>query len=165
MPRQGYSLRLHYTRSLGPLGADAEFAQFDLDGVSAWTFGKHALLAGLRYHATTSGIAPIQSIYRLGGFSRLVGYQPNELTGQNYGVLLGGYSYELGKLLGQEALAGVLLEYGNAWEQRSQMSLSEAQLHGSFYLGIDSWLGPVLLGIGAREGGGANAFLEVGHKF
>jgi NTE family protein len=165
LPRSGYSLRLRYTRSLEGLGADAEFAQFDVDGVSAWRFGKHSLLAGLRYHATTSGIAPLQSLYRLGGFSRLVGYQPNELTGQNYGVLLGGYSYELGKLLGQEAMAGALLEYGNAWERRSDMRLSAAELHGSLYLGFDSWLGPVLFGIGAREGGEQNVFLEIGHRF
>jgi NTE family protein len=101
----------------------------------------------------------------MGGFSRLVGYQANELTGQNYGVLLGGYSYEIGKLLGQEALAGALIEYGNAWEQRSQMSLSDSQLHASLYLGIDSWLGPILFGIGAREGGDPNVFIEIGHRF
>jgi len=165
LPRQGSMLALRYTRSLEPLGADSEFAQVDFDGISAWKFGRHSLLGGLRYHATTSGIAPIQSLYRLGGFSRLVGYQPNELTGQNYGLLLGGYSYEMGKLLGQEALAGVLLEYGNAWERRSDMSLSAAELHGSLYLGVDSWLGPILFGIGAREGGGHNVFLEIGHRF
>jgi NTE family protein len=165
LPRQGYMLRARYMRSLEELGADSEFAQFDLDGVFAREFGRHSLLAGLRYHATTSGIAPIQSIYRLGGFSRLVGYRANELTGQNYGVLLGGYSYEIGKLLGQEALAGVLLEYGNAWQRRSDMSLSAAELNGSLYLGIDSWLGPILFGIGGRESGAQNVFLEIGHRF
>jgi NTE family protein len=165
LPRSGYSLRLRYTRSLEGLGADSEFAQLDLDGTFARRFGKHSLLAGLRYHATTSGIAPLQSVYRLGGFSRLSGYQPNELTGQNYGIVMGGYSYELGKLLGQEALVGALIEYGNAWERRSDMRLSQAQLNGSLYLGIDSWLGPILFGIGAREGGEQNVFFEIGHRF
>ncbi len=165
LPRDGYFARLRYMRSLDALGADAQFDQLDFDGFYAHAFGRHALLTGLRYHATTSGIAPLQSLYRLGGFSRLVGYQPNELTGQNYGILLGGYSYEIGKLLGQEALAGVLLEYGNAWERRSQMRLSQAELNGSFYLGFDSWLGPVLFGVGAREGGEHTVFLEIGHLF
>jgi NTE family protein len=114
---------------------------------------------------TTSGIAPLQSLYRVGGFSRLVGYAPNEITGQNYAVLLGGYSYEMRKLLGQEAMAGALIEYGNAWERRSDMRLSQAQLNGSLYLGIDSWLGPILFGIGAREGGEQNVFFEIGHRF
>jgi len=165
LPREGYSLRLRYTRSLDALGADGEFDQEDFDGFYAKSFGKHALLGGLRYHVTTSGIAPLQSLYRLGGFSRLVGYAPNELSGQNYAVLLGGYSYELRKLLGQEALAGVLLEYGNAWDRRSNMDFDDAVLNGSVYLGIDSWLGPILFGIGAREGGHYNLFLEIGHRF
>ena len=165
LPRNGYSVRLRYTFSLDAFGADSEFEQADFDAISAWSFGKHSVLGGLRYHVTTSGIAPLQSLYRLGGFSRLVGYQPNELSGQNYGVLLGGYSYEIGKLLGQEAMAGVLLEYGNAWNRRADMSLSNSDLNGSVYVGFDSWLGPILFGAGAREGGERNLFLEVGHRF
>jgi NTE family protein len=165
LPREGRSLRLRYTRSLERLGADAEFSQLDLDAFNAWKFGKHSVLAGLRYHATVSGIAPLQSLYRLGGFSRLVGYQPNELTGQNYGMVIGGYSYEIGKLLGQEAMAGAMLEYGNAWERRSDMSLDASQLNGSLFLAFDSWIGPILLGTGAREGGEHTVFFEVGHRF
>jgi NTE family protein len=165
LPREGRSLRLRYTRSSESLGADAGFEQIDLDAFSAWKFGKHSVVAGLRYHSTISGIAPLQSLYRLGGFSRLAGYQPNELTGQDYGLLLGGYSYELGKLLGQEATAGAMLEYGNAWQRRSDMSFDSLQLNGSVYLGFDSWLGPILFGAGAREGGQRTVFFEVGHRF
>jgi NTE family protein len=165
LPRQGYLLRSRYTRSLQDLGADTEFAQFDLDAISAWSFGKHSLLGGLRYHVTSSGVAPIQNLYRIGGFSRLVGFQPNELTGQNYGILLGGYSYEIGKLLGREALAGVQLEYGNVWARREDMGFGDAILNGSIFIGMDSWMGPILFGIGARESGNASVFLEVGHRF
>ena len=78
---------------------------------------------------------------------------------------MGGYPYEIRKLLGQEAIAGVLLEYGNAWQRRSDMGMDSAQLNASFYLGLDSWLGPILFGIGGREGGERNLFLEVGHRF
>jgi NTE family protein len=165
LPRQGHSLRLRYTRSTPSLGADNDFEQVDFDGVAARRFGRHSVLAGLRYHATISGIAPLQSLYRLGGFSRLSGYQPNELTGQDYALVMAGYSYEIGKLLGQEATAGALLEYGNAWQRRSDMGWDSAQLNGSVYVGFDSWLGPILLGAGAREGGERTVFFEVGHRF
>lgn len=164
-PRDGYLARGRYTFSLGALGADSEFEQFDVDALAARSFGRHSLQLGLRYHVTTSGVAPIQSLYRVGGYSRLVGFQPNELTGQHYVVLLGGYSYQLGRLLNQNALAGGLLEYGNVWQQRSDMSLGDSVLTGSVYIGVDSWLGPILFGIGAREGGEHNWFLEVGHRF
>jgi len=165
LPREGYLLAGSYMRSLESLGADTEFSQLDFDAIGARAFGKHSVLGGVRYHATTSGVAPIQSLFRLGGFSRLVGFQPNELTGQDYGIVMAGYSYEIGKLLGREAVAGALLEYGNAWARRADMSWDDGIFNGSVYVGMDSWLGPILLGIGAREGGDTNLFLEVGHRF
>lgn len=164
-PRDGYLARGRYTFSREALGADSEFEQFDFDALGARSFGNHALQLGLRYHVTTSGVAPIQSLYRVGGYSRLVGFQPNELTGQHYAVLLTGYSYQIGKLLNQEALVGGLLEYGNVWQDRADMDFGDGVLNGSVYVGVDSWLGPILLGLGAREGGEHNWFLEIGRRF
>ncbi len=164
-PRDGYSASAGYVFSRDAFGADTEFDQFDFDGLVARSFGNHSVLLGLRYHTTTSGVAPIQSLYRLGGFSRLVGFQPNELTGQHYGVLLAGYSYQIGRVLNQNALVGTLLEYGNAWQDRSDIEFDDAILNGSVYLGMDSWIGPILFGLGAREGGEGNLFLEVGRRF
>ncbi|HXP00727.1 MAG TPA: patatin-like phospholipase family protein [Luteibacter sp.] len=164
-PRDGYYARTRYTWSRDALGADTEYEQFDFDALDAILFGKHSVQVGLRYHVTTQGVAPIQSVYRLGGFSRLVGFQPNELTGQDYGVLMLGYSYRIGRILNQDALVGSTLEYGNAWPGRSQMSWSNSLLNGSIYLGLNSWIGPILFGIGGRQGGDYNVFLEIGHRF
>ena len=164
-PRDGYLARARYTLSRESLGADSDFEQLDVDALGAFAFGKHSTLVGFRYHTTVDGVAPLQSLYRLGGYSRLVGFQRNELTGQHYAVLLAGYSYQIGKLLDQEALVGASLEYGNVWQERSDMDFNDAILNGSVYLGMDSWLGPILFGIGAREGGEFNLFLELGHRF
>lgn len=164
-PRDGYLARLAYLFSREALGADTKFEQLDFDGLVARTFGRHSAQLGLRYHVTTSGVAPIHGLYRVGGYSRLVGFQPNELTGQHYGVLLAGYSYQLGEVLEQEALLGALLEYGNVWQDRADIDFGDAILNGSVYIGLDSWIGPILFGIGAREGGEHNLFLEVGHRF
>lgn len=164
-PRDGYIARARYTFSRESLGAGSEFEQLDVDALAAKEFGKHSAQLGLRYHTTTSGVAPIQSLYRLGGFTRLVGFQRNEITGQHYALLLAGYSYQIGKLLDQEALVGMTLEYGNTWQVRSDMGFDDAILNGAVYVGMDSWLGPILFGIGAREGGEYNLFLELGHRF
>lgn len=164
-PRAGYLARVRYTVSRGSLGADAEFEQTDLDAFSAWSIRKHSGLLGVRYHVTHSGVAPIQSLYRAGGYSRLVGFQPNQISGQHFAVLIGGYSYQLGRLFNQNAVVGGMLEYGNVWQDRSQMSFDDAVLNGSAYIGLDSWIGPLLFGVGAREGGQHNLFLEVGHRF
>ena len=164
-PREGCLARTRYTFSRDALGADLEYEQFDFDGIVAQDFGDHSLQLGLRYHATTSGTAPLQSLYRAGGFSRLVGFQPNEISGQHFATLLGGYSYQMGKMFGQEALVGGLVEYGNVWQDRSEMKFDNAVLNASAYVGIDSWIGPILFGIGGRESGEYNLFLEVGHRF
>jgi NTE family protein len=164
-PRDGYLARTRYTWSRDALGADTEFEQFDFDSIYAQLFGKHSVQVGLRYHVTTQGVAPLQSIYRLGGFSRLVGFSPNELSGQDYGVFVVGYSYRIGRLLNQDALVGTMWEYGNAWSSRSQMSWGSSLLNGSIYVGLNSWIGPILFGVGGRQGGEYNVFLEVGHRF
>lgn len=164
-PRKGYFARADYNYSRESLGADSEFEQFNFDMLGALPFGRHAVQAGLRYHATVAGVAPVQSLYRLGGFSRLSGYLPNELNGQNYAVLLGGYLYQLGSVIDRGAYFGVTAEYGNAWQQRSDMAFDDGIWNGSVYLGFDSWLGPALFGYGLRQGGEGNIFLQIGKAF
>jgi NTE family protein len=164
-PRDGYVVRSRYTLSRTGLGADVDFGQYDFDGIVARSFGPHAFQVGLRYHVTTSGVAPLQSLYRAGGFSRLAGFAPNELTGQDYGLVMGGYSYQLGEVFGQKALVGGTLEYGNAWQHRSDMSFANSILNGSLFIGADTWLGPIMLGIGAREGGHTSVFMTLGQRF
>ena len=164
-PRDGYLARTRYTWSRTGLGADTNFEQLDFDGIDAQLFGKHSVQLGVRYHVTTRGVAPIQSLYRVGGFSRLAGFVSNELTGQDYAEVLLGYSYRTGRFLNQDVLLGATLEYGNAWIDRSQMSWGNSLLNGSIYVGINSWIGPILFGVGARQGGEHNIFLEVGHRF
>ncbi|WP_411851154.1 patatin-like phospholipase family protein [Stenotrophomonas sp. LGBM10] len=163
-PRDGYLVNLGTYQSRHALGADTAFGQIDLDAVAARSFGRHALQLGLRYHVTASGTAPVQSLYRLGGRWRLAGFQQNELTGQDYALGFAGYTYELGKVLGRSAQVGGTVEYGNAWQQRSAMSLTDGIWNGSVFLGFDSWIGPLIFGMGFREGGGNVLFIELGQS-
>lgn len=163
-PRDGYLVNAGTYQSSPSLGADARFGQLDLDAVAARSFGRHALQLGLRYHVTSSGTAPVQNLYRLGGRWRLAGFQHNQLTGQDYALGFAGYTYELGKLLGRSAQVGGTLEYGNAWQRRSDMSLSDGIWNGSVFLGFDSWIGPLIFGMGFREGGENVVFIELGQS-
>ncbi|TQM12114.1 NTE family protein [Pseudoxanthomonas sp. 3HH-4] len=164
-PRDGYYGQLGYTASREALGSDSQFNQMDVDALFAASFGNHALQLGASYHTTLSGELPIQSRYRLGGRARLSGYRLNELTGQHYALVLAGYSYQLASFMGRSALLGGTLEYGNAWERRQDMALDDGVFNASVYAGFDSWLGPMLLGIGWRERGSGILFLEVGRPF
>ena len=164
-PRKGYSLLASFTASREALGADTRFNQFDVDGLYAHSFGAHSVQLGARYHATLSGVLPVQDLYRLGGRGRLAGFHFNELTGQDYALVFAGYTYQLAQVFRRSVLAGGTIEYGNAWQRRSDMQWNDGILNGSVYLGFDSTLGPMLFGLGWREGGEGNLFLEIGRPF
>ncbi len=163
-PRNGFLVNLGTYQSQKGLGADERFGQIDLDAVGAFPIGSNAVQLGLRYHVTASGTAPLQNLYRLGGRWRLAGFQQNELTGQDYALAFAGYTYELGKVLGRSAQLGGTVEYGNAWQRRSDMSISDGIWNGSLFLGFDSWIGPLIFGIGMREGGHRVVFIELGQS-
>jgi len=164
-PRNGYYADLGYTVSRDRQGSDTTFDQIDFDSVGAKSFGKQSVQAGLRYHVTTSGTLPVQNRYRLGGRTRLAGFRTNQLTGQDYALLFVGYSYQVGQFFGRSALVGGTLEYGNAWERRQDMAFDEGILNASLYAGFDSWLGPMLFGLGWREHGDGVFFVEIGRPF
>ncbi len=164
-PQDGYLATLGYSVSRDWLGSDDEFDQLDFDAVGAQSFGKHSMQAGARYHVTTSGTLPVQSLYRLGGRMRLAGFRVNELTGQHYALVFAGYSYQLASVFGRSALVGGTIEYGNAWERRQDMAFDDGILNASVYTGFDSWLGPMLFGFGWREDGDGVLFLEIGRPF
>ena len=164
-PRRGYYTDLTYRASEEWLGSDTDYEQAGVDVLLAHSFGAHSVQAGLAYHATLSGMVPLQERFRLGGRGRLAGFHYNEISGQNYGLVMLGYSYQLAEFFGRSATVGGTVEYGNAWELRRNMSFSSAILNGSLYLGFDSWIGPMMLGYGLREGGNGVLFLELGRPF
>ncbi len=164
-PREGYSARVMYRATTGWLGGDADFEEVGLDVLGAIPFGRHAVQAALAYHATIDGVLPLSERHRMGGRGRLVGYHYNELTGQNYALVMLGYSYQLASIFSRSAVVGTTLEYGNAWELRRQMDWSDGVFNGSVYVGFDSWIGPMQFGYGLREGGDGVLFLEIGRPF
>jgi NTE family protein len=61
--------------------------------------------------------------------------------------------------------AGITLEKGNAWDNRSEMSLGNALQAGSLWLGADTPIGPVYLAYGAAEGGRNSVYVFLGSTF
>ena len=166
-PRDGYGGSLSYSVARREFGSSTDFSRVDADFLVAKNFGgPHAVQLGASYHTTIEGVLPLQDRYRIGGGrGRLVGFRENEVTGQHYAVVYGGYTYQLAEVFGRSALVGGTLEYGNAWERRSDMSWSDGIFNASVYIGFDSWLGPMLFGYGWREGGDGVLFLDIGKPF
>ncbi|MFY2763907.1 patatin-like phospholipase family protein [Arenimonas sp. MALMAid1274] len=162
LPRAGTYGVLSQVVSRGTLGADHDFQQTNLDLLHAQAIGKHSGFLGLRYHASSDDVIPVQSLFRLGGLTRFAGYRPNERLAENYALAYGGYTYELGRIFNRPAVFGGTLEYGQTWLANESMSDGEAEIHGSLYFGFDSWLGPLQFGYGLREGGEGIFLLELG---
>jgi NTE family protein len=162
LPRNGSYASLSGLYSRRGFGADVDFDQINFDGTYARAIGAHSGFVGLRYHETTRGQAPFQSLYRLGGVTRFAGYRPNELVAPNYALAYAGYTYELGRVLNRAAILGGSVEYGKVWGQSGDDSGRRSELDASVYFGFDSWLGRFLFGYGVRENGNGTMFLELG---
>ena len=162
LPRDGSYVSLSALYSRRSLGADADFDQINFDATYAQAIGAHSGFVGLRYHETTRGEAPFQSLYRLGGVTRFAGYRPNELVAPNYALAYVGYTYELGRVLNRPAILGGTVEYGQVWQHGRRPDDRRGELDASVYFGFDSWLGRLLFGYGVREGGSGTMFLELG---
>ena len=72
---------------------------------------------------------------------------------------------EISATLDTPVYLGSTLEWGNVWQQRSDISSGDAILAGSIYLGIDTTFGPLYLGYGRSEGGTDGIYLFLGSPF
>jgi NTE family protein len=151
-PRSGALARLEWRGSrTGQLSADSEFDQWLLSASHARTWGRHTLLSKARYDVTRRGVAPLQSLSRLGGFLDLSGLNHNELSGQHAMRIGASYYRRIGDLALFPAFAGVSFEVGNVWENRRDMNLHDTVVGGSLWAGVDTPVGPIYVGYGRAE--------------
>lgn len=164
LPTRGFLFNLKYTNSSETLGADTRYKQFEFSLFSSHTFGLHNLFLGGQYNISLDDNLSIYSWYTAGGFLNMSGFEPNSLIGQHYGMVLGGYRYQIGKSGFLPGYVGMTVEYGNATQKRSEI-FSDGLLNGSFYLAYGSPLGPIYFGIGWSEQRNAIYFLRMGTVF
>ncbi len=72
-PTSGFVARLDALRSDEDIGALSDFGQYALDYYGAYSTTGLTFLGGVRLQMTTSGIAPLQNRFRLGGLFELGG--------------------------------------------------------------------------------------------
>lgn len=163
-PGHGMLAAVGYFDSRDHLGADDDYKQLTLDAFIARSFQRHSFLAGLRYNETIEGEAPEYALFRAGGFTRLSGYRRQELNGQNFGMVLGGYRYHVAGSGLLPAFVGGTLEYGQVAQNANDV-FDDGEYHGSVYFGYRSPIGPLYLGIGANEDGDHTYFFQIGNIF
>ncbi|GAB7218411.1 patatin-like phospholipase family protein [Vibrio comitans] len=152
---------------------DERVDEYKMDLIGAATFfEKHTLVAtaelGL-FDANNSGAVPIDP-YDLGGFQNLSGIPRNSLIGQNKAFTKLVYRYrwfenDFGMFQSPVYLGGSV-EYGGVWTG-PEKDIGDAPMFvaGSLFAGIDSPVGPVILGYGHTEDGMGSVYLIIGTAF
>lgn len=132
------------------------------------TFGPLTLLGSLEGGSALSGDPSFGNEFYLGGFRRLSGFAPREISGDH--LLLGVLQAycRLGRrttMFGLAPFVGGTLEAGNVWQTRDQASLHDLDVSGSLYLGAETFIGQSYLGCGYAEGDNLALYVFIGPTF
>ncbi|HEY1394123.1 MAG TPA: patatin-like phospholipase family protein [Methylibium sp.] len=164
-PQAGY--RFNLAAVLGrqqPVNSETrDFKSLEGEGLVAGTWGSHTLTLLGRWQQANAPNTLGYGRYTLGGFQQLSGYQPGQIEG-NY-LAFGRLSYYARltpPALTRGFFAGATLEAGNAWGSRSQVSLHDLRYGMSLFLGADTGIGPLYLGLGYAPKGTAGVYLVLG---
>ncbi len=105
--------------------------------------------------------------FTLGGFLRLSGLARDELFGRHLALarVLAYRTLVQDSLIGMPIYAGFSLETGNTWFSEDDISASDLIYSGSLFLGVDSFLGPIVAGAGITDDGRSNYYFLVGRRF
>jgi NTE family protein len=170
-PRQGWRLKLGVqsgrrtlSGSAARSGSDA-FHRIEADVTQVASLGRQTVETTLRLRHARQRETPGQvGHYTLGGFHNLSGYEIDQLAGND--TLLGRLTWMLRlnrqPVLTRGVFAGVTLEAGNAWISSRAVSLQDLRWGGSVFLGADTGLGPLYLGLTYAPRGRAGVSLMLG---
>ncbi len=164
-PRDGDKGRLELSSAQEALGSDSSYEQAYVTYVHAFTWGRHTLVGLAGFSTTFGDDAPLESLFHSGGFLHLSGYRTDQLSGQHAGQLALAFYRRISDLKILPAYVGGSLEYGNVWQERSDIALDDGLFNGSIFLGADTPIGPLYVGVGFAEAGRSNAFIYLGPVF
>ena len=164
-PRSGTLASMEWRASRTSLHADESFDQLLLSAAHAKTWGRHTMLTTFRYDATISGDAPLNRLFRAGGFFDISGLNRNQLSGQHAARVGASWYRRIGDLALFPAFAGVSVELGNVWDAREDISSRNSILGGSFWAGVSTPVGPIYVGYGRAEGGEDAFYVFLGRIF
>jgi NTE family protein len=163
-PTKGHAGKLEWRMSREDFGADTDFDQATLGYHHAFSWGRNALFGGLLVELTPDEDAPIQSLYRLGGFLKLSGLSQDELTGQQAGLARLVYLRRINDIQFFKAYAGASLEAGKVWQDSGDI-FNDSIVAGSAFIGADTPIGPLYLGYGHTDSGDGSLYLFLGPLF
>ena len=164
-PQSGYRGALEFWLGRRTGALRDSFHRLEAEGTVARSVGRHTLeLHLLAQTSQQSNISSGAARYSLGGFHRLSGYQNGQLVGNHVLLLRMGWMHRLSQAptLTRGFFVGATLEAGNTWQNRGDIALSNLRTGMSLYLGADTGIGPLYVGITHAPKGQTGLALSIG---
>jgi NTE family protein len=147
------------------LGATQDFEQVEASGVLTASRGKNSLVVAYEAGYSLDDDAPLESWYQMGGFTRLSGLAPAQLSGRHSALVSVVLFRRLNEVRLLPAYAGVTLEAGNVWNTSSEVAFDDLRYSASLFLGAESPLGPLYFAVGHSDNGDSAVYFYVGNPF
>ncbi len=159
-PRSGWAAQASW------FGAERRgYSRLALEARAAWSWHDYVLAGRASWVASPRGQLPLSEAGRLGGFLNLTGFASGQLLGDD--VAYGHLRAEriIGRLplgLRGDMRLGVALETGRVAQPYALQKQGGWLRSLALYLGGETPLGPVYVGVGRGTGGSTNAYLFIG---
>jgi NTE family protein len=164
-PTTGMSHDLSYRYADEALGSNIDYQQLGGIGTLSGSWGKNTASFNYVLGYSFDDRAPLERWYQLGGFGRLSGLAPDQLSGRHSALLAMALYRRLNDVQFLPAYAGLTLEAGNVWNFRSDIGLDDLRYSASLFLGAESPIGPIYFAIGHSDSGDSAVYFYVGHPF
>lgn len=164
-PTKGFFGSAVATVAREELGAEDNYSRLQAHLFKPITFGRNTIVPRVVADVRLSGSElPYYDRASLGGFLQLSGYSRGGLLDQNALLAQLIYYRELTKLpaaFGGGVYGGFSLEAGDVWSDLDDVRADDLKYAGSLFLGADTIIGPLYLGVGAANGSEAAVYLQL----
>jgi NTE family protein len=164
-PNSGMFHRLAYVYAADDLGAAFDYQQAMGNGSFAFSKSRNTMVFNYELGYSFDDKAPVERWFRLGGFGRLSGLVPNQLTARQYGLASLAYYRRLNDLDLVKAYTGITLEAGNVWNNSSDIGFDDLRYSASIFAGAETPIGPMYLALGISDNGDNAVYFYVGNPF
>ena len=163
-PQSGY--RAAAELWIGQRGGDlrGSFNRLEVEGSAVRSLGPHTAELYLQFKRADQRVDTAFQRYSLGGFQRLSGYQPGQLAGNDLMFMRLAWYRRLNQTpsLTRGFFVGATVEAGNAWARHSDADPTRLRMGFSLFLGADTGIGPLYLGLTHAPRGSTGVALAIG---
>jgi NTE family protein len=162
-PNKGYFARIEALAALESLGTDINYNKVEGAVLGVFTFKKQTVLLSVEAASHIGRDLPFYDQVELGGFLSLSGFRQNQLRGQSMAIGKLVTYHKIGESFFGDLYLGGSLESGNVWQE--DFEFDDLVYAGSIFLGYDTILGPLYLGLGLNDDDRAAGYLYLGRTF